>query len=152
MNASKDTSHTLQENKERWKKKINGDDLENGETRNEMTTGTDSGSRSRRNQNMFERTDEEETGRSHDRKYALYWDQTDDPSHNPSGEAGRQNGRRTVDDDGGRSATGEEGTATNAQGAFPFRRRRFEELKSMQERKKESAEADQAFNYGWVDY
>ena len=142
MNAHEDTSHSYyaQENKARWKKKINGDDVVIGETRNETT----------KNQNVFERTDAEETGnRGHDRKYALYWDQTDDPSYNSSG--GR-NGRRTTGEGGvgDRSAVEEEGTATNAQ--FPFRRKRFDDLKSIQERKKEAAEADQAFNYGWVDY
>ena len=111
-------------------------------TNGETSTGT---GRGRAERNVFERSDAEETGRGHDRKYALYWDQTDDPNYSPSGARGRQNGRRAVDDDGGRTATEEESTA------FPYRRRRFEDLKSMQERKREAAEADQAFEYGWVD-
>ena len=112
--------------------------MKNGET---TSTGTGRGERS-----VFERSDAEETGRGHDRKYALYWDQTDDPNYKPTGVRQRQNGRGATSDDGGRGGTEEEGAA------FPFRRRRFEDLKSMQERKKEAAEADEAFNYGWVDY
>ena len=46
--------------------------MKNGET---TSTGTGRGERS-----VFERSDAEETGRGHDRKYALYWDQTDDPN------------------------------------------------------------------------
>ena len=126
----------LQENRARWRKKISGDDLAHEEA--PMGTGN-------RSQGVFERSDADEAvPRGQDRKYALYWDQTDDPNYNPSGARRRQNGRRAVDDDGGRTASEEESTA------FPYRRRRFEDLKSMQERKREAAEADQAFDYGWV--
>ena len=129
----------LQENRARWRKKISGDDLAHEEA--PMGTGY-------RSQGVFERSDADEAGpRAQDRKYALYWDQTDDPNHNASGERGRQTGRGTEKDGGGRSAAEVEEVAP-----FPYRRRRFDDLKSMQERKKEAAEADQAFNYGWVDY
>ena len=129
----------LQENRARWRKKISGDDLAHEEA--PMGTGN-------RSQGMFERSDAEVAGpRGQDRKYALYWDQADDPNYNASGERGRQTGRGTENDGGGRSAADVEEVAP-----FPYRRRRFDDIKSMQERKKEAAEADQAFNYGWVDY
>ena len=130
----------LQENRARWRKKISGDDLAHEEV--PMGTGN-------RTQGVFERSDAEVAGpRGQDRKYALYWDQTDDPNYNASGEGGRETGRGTENDGGGRSAAGK----VEEVAPFPYRRRRFDDLKSMQERKKEAAEADQAFNYGWVDY
>ena len=130
----------LQENRARWRKKISGDDL----AHEEVPMGTGS-----RTQGVFERSDAEVAGpRGQDRKYALYWDQADDPNYNASGEGGRETGRGTENDGGGRSAAGK----VEEVAPFPYRRRRFDDLKSMQERKKEAAEADQAFNYGWVDY
>ena len=130
----------LQENRARWRKKISGDDLAHEEA--PMGTGS-------RSQGVFERSDADEAvPRGQDRKYALYWDQTDDPNYNASGERGRETGRGTENDGGGRSPAGK----VEEVAPFPYRRRRFDDLKSMQERKKEAAEADQAFNYGWVDY
>ena len=130
----------LQENRARWRKKISGDDLAHEEA--PMGTGN-------RSQGVFERSDADEAvPRGQDRKYALYWDQTDDPNYNASGERGRPTGRGTENGDGG----GRSAAAVEEVAPFPYRRRRFDDLKSMQERKKEAAEADQAFNYGWVDY
>ena len=154
--------HHLQENKARWKKKINGEDLTNDEGHREIRIGSDG--RDTKGRGVFERSDAdaEEARRKRDsksRKYALYWDQTDDPSYNGAAAAtsGERHNRRPVEDHGGRNAPqssvgDERGAATNMQATSPYRRKRFDDLKSMQQRKKDADEADQAFNYGWVDY
>ena len=102
--------------------------------------------------------------RGSSRKYALYWDQTDDPNYigaaaaaAASGEHHNRRHQQRPVEDHGRSATesavgDEQGAATSVHASSPYRRKRFDDLKSMQQRKKEADEADQAFNYGWVDY
>ena len=150
----------LQENKARWKKKINGEDLTNDKGHREIRIGSDG--RYTKGSSVFERSDAdaEEARRKRDsssRKYALYWDQTDDPNYNGAEERHNRRHQEHPVEDHGRSAPessvgDERGAATSVQATSPYRRKRFDDLKSMQQRKKDADEADQAFNYGWVDY
>jgi hypothetical protein len=99
------------------------------------------------------------TGPKKDPKYALYWDPKDDPNYEEKGltdEERKWQSRRTLDDGSGRNVLdavwddGEGGKRDREMpGGSPYRRKKFDDLKSMQQRKQEQKEAATAFDYGW---
>ncbi len=181
----------MEDNKSRWKKKINGEDFSKRGSSRERRKGRShsrrrsssrngdgrrssrgsSSSRDRRGRArarslsshrevILRKEQSDQRGQvTKNRKYRLYWDEKDDPNYvepEYTEEEREKHYRKTLDDGSGRNVMdavwyggGDSNGAKTIDipDASPYRRKRFDDLKSMQQRKKEKAEAEAAFDY-----
>ncbi|TRY71198.1 hypothetical protein TCAL_15058 [Tigriopus californicus] len=128
MQARAVTRKQFEENKRRWKKKINGDDYESEPEEIPVTHNPQKAGKSEKPKAA--------SNAPRDRRYALYWDERDDPRYQPE-EDTRPLAERRRKDFTENPSNGMNVTSEKRDHIMGFRRQRFSDLKSVQDRKLE---------------
>lgn len=130
MRARALTRKQFQENKRRWKKKINGDDYESDPEEAPVREG-------KGGQGIGKPEKLKDVKPVKDRRYALYWDERDDPRYQPEEDNRPLAERRRKDFTEYPSNGMNDSNADKRDHVMGYRRQRFADLKSVQDRKLE---------------
>lgn len=144
----------LNENKKRWRKKIEGDDYVSD---NEGYSRSNSRQESRRSKSFdansyaksFDDKIEEKKEPRKDRKYCLYWDPEDDPRYEKKEQTSedRQHRRRKDFNEGKRDVIEDMYNKPMTIAMNGHRRKKYGDLKSIHDRKKEAESGGGDDNY-----